>query len=90
MLFEHFEGYDIQKVRKESKEEGRDLLLIKQVHKKMEKGQVADDIADDLVADVKSVQEIIEAIDSLKERNEEYDDEKVLTIWKQLVASASL
>ena len=56
----------------------------------MEKGQVADDIADDLVADVKSVQEIIEAIDSLKERNEEYDDEKVLTIWKQLVASASL
>lgn len=84
-LFEHFEGYDIQKVRKDSRsegrEEGRDILLITQIAKKLKRGKSPEIIADEVEESVESVNEVIEAIRSIGD--EDFDAQKVLEIWKK-------
>ena len=88
-LFEHFEGYDIQKVRKDSRsegreegrEEGRDILLITQISKKLKRGKTPEIIADEVEESVESVNEVIEAIRSIGDKD--FDAQKVLEIWKK-------
>ncbi len=80
-LFEHFEGYDIQKVRKDSREEGKDILLIDLVHKKLLKGKTPEIIAAETEEDIETIKGIIEAICSLEK--EEFDELKVLEAWKK-------
>ena len=88
-LFEHFEGYDIQKVRKESRsegreegrEEGRDILLITQIAKKLERGKSPEAIADEVETSIETVNEVIDAINSVN--GEDFDAQKVLEAWKK-------
>lgn len=82
-LFEHFEGYDIQKVRKESETDGEDIRLIKQIHKKLERGKSPESIADDVEESVEFVNKIIDAINSVE--TEDFDPKKVLEVWKTSV-----
>ena len=80
-LFEHFEGYDIQKVRKESRSEGQDIHLITQIDKKLKRGKSPETIADEVEASVEIVKEVISAINSVKD--EDFDAQKVLEAWKK-------
>ncbi len=83
-LFEHFEGYDIQKVRRESREEGSDILLITQIYKKLEKGKSSEIIADEVEENVETVNRVVEAIRSIEA--ESFDAQKVLEVWKNTVS----
>ncbi len=88
-LFEHFEGYDIQKVRRESRiegreegrEEGSDIHLIKQIYKKLERGKSPEVIADEVEDSIDTVNQVIEAIESVN--NEIFDAQKILEVWKK-------
>lgn len=62
-LFENFRGYDVPAVRREARAEGDTTRLIKIVCKKLEKGQSADQIADDLVENVDTINKICAAIE---------------------------
>ncbi len=83
-LFEHFEGYDIQKVRSDSRTEGReegvDIHLITQIHKKLKKGKTPEVIADEVEESVDTVRDVIAAIAFVGEEN--FDEESVLDAWK--------
>ena len=84
-LFEHFEGYDIQKVRRESRiegrEEGSDIRLIKQIYIKLERGKSPEVIADEVEESIDTVNQVIEAIESVN--NEIFDAQKILEVWKK-------
>lgn len=69
--------------KEEGREEGRDKLLISQIHKKLERGRQPQIIADEVEESLETVNEIIEAIESLGD--EEYDEQKVLQAWKPTV-----
>lgn len=58
MLFDRFEAYDVQEIRRVSKAEGDFLRLIKQVCKKIQKGCSAAAIADILEEDLAVIQPI--------------------------------
>ncbi len=82
-LFEHFEGFDIQAVRKESREEGhkegrkegRDELLIEKVCKKLKKGMAVDRIAAELEEDEPRIQAIVNIAQKYAP---DYDIEKIV------------
>ncbi len=74
-LFEHFEGFDIQAVRKESHEEGREEQLIEQVCKKLKKGMAVDRIAVELEEDELRIQAIVNAAQKYAP---DYDVEKIV------------
>ena len=62
-LFENFRGYDVPAVRRESEAKGHDTLLIEKVCIKLEKGQSANQIANDLVENVDRINKICAAIE---------------------------
>lgn len=78
-LFEHFEGFDIQAVRKESRmeghEEGREELLIEKVCKKLKKGMAVDRIAAELEEDEPRIQAIVNVAQKYAP---DYDTAKIL------------
>ncbi len=82
-LFEHFEGYDIQKVRRESRAEGYDTYLITLIHKKLERGKSPETIADEVEESIETVNQVVEAIESINSEN--FDAQKVLEAWKKTV-----
>ncbi len=84
-LFEHFEGYDIQKVRRESRAEGSDILLITQIHKKLERGKDPETIADEVEESIEIVNQVVEAIRARANEDEEFNAQRVLEIWKKSV-----
>ena len=58
-LFENFQGYDIQATRRESREEGREELLIEQVCKKLRKNKSVAEIAYELEEEEPRIQAIV-------------------------------
>ncbi len=90
-LFEHFEEFDIQKMRKECREEGReegeeqgcDIHLITLIQKKLERGKTSEVIADEVEESVETVNQVIEAIRATED--EGFDAKKVLEVWKKSV-----
>ena len=70
-LFEHFNGYDIQAVRKES----REGLLIELICKKLKKGKSVPQIADELEEDEAAIQAIVNAAEKYAP---DYDVEKIV------------
>ena len=53
-LFDDWEGFDVQEERRN----GEEIKLIKQVCKKMQKGQAVEKIAEDLMEDEEYIQQI--------------------------------
>lgn len=68
MLFENFKGYDVQKVRRESREEGELHHLIAQVCKKLRKGFTPPEISEILEEEQSTIEMICKAaVQILKE-----------------------
>ncbi len=74
-LFEHFEGFDIQAVRKESREEGHDEHLVEQVCKKLKKGMPVSQIASEVEEDEPRIQAIVNIAEKYAP---DYDVEKIV------------
>ena len=62
-LFENFRGYDVPAVRREARAEGDATRLIKQVCKKLEKGNSTEQIADELEENMDMITKICAAIE---------------------------
>ncbi len=69
-LFDDWEGFDVQEERRN----GEEIKLIKQVCKKMAKGQAVDEIAEALEEDEGNIQQIY---DSAIQFAPDYDAEKI-------------
>jgi hypothetical protein len=83
-LFEEFKGFDVQAERKKGEEIGEELKVIKQVCKKLAKGQDPSTIADMLEEDQSHVQAICDVASSYAP---DYDAEK---IYEQLAHEKEL
>lgn len=79
-LFECFEEYDVQATRREAREEGKDLLLIRQVCNKLAKGKNITQIIDELETDNNKIEKICQAVASFGSK---YDDEDILRFLKE-------
>ena len=69
-LFDDFEGFDVQ----EERCNGKKIKLIEQVCKKMAKGKLPEQIAEDLEEEVSSIQEIYDIANNF---SPDYDAEKI-------------
>ena len=75
MMFDSFEAYDVQETRRVSKAEGKQLMLIEMVLKKMAKNYTTEQTADILEMDIEAVQKIYDIVTS---HATEPDAEKIL------------
>ena len=73
-LFEEFKGFDVQEERRKGEDIGAEKKLIKQVCKKLNLGQLPEQIAEDLVEDEDHIQEICNVA---SEFAPDYDAEKI-------------
>jgi hypothetical protein len=72
-------------VRRESRAEGSDILLITQIHKKLERGKNPETIADEVEESIEIVNQVVEAIRARANEDEEFNAQRVLEIWKKSV-----
>ena len=75
MMFDSFEAYDVQETRRVSKAEGKQLMLIEMVLKKIAKNYTAEQTADMLEMDIETVQKIYNIA---ADQTGESDPEKIL------------
>ena len=80
-LFENFQGYDIQATRREAraegKKEGKRLLLIELICKKLLRNKNPEDIAEELEEELSVVEEICRAAEDFAP---DYDTEKIYAV----------
>ena len=75
MMFDSFEAYDVQETRCVSREEGKQLYLIKQIIKKIIKNISVSQIATDLLEPLATIQPIY---DLAIKQAPDFDTEKIL------------
>ena len=75
MMFDSFEAYDVQETRRVSREEGKQLYLIKQIIKKIIKNISVSQIAIDLLEPLDIIQPIY---DLAMKQAPDFDAEKIL------------
>ncbi len=84
-FFENFEKFDIQEHARVNQEKGqakgKDIHLIEQIYKKLQKGKATEVIADELEEQAETVESIVSAIEAAS--TDPFDVDKVYEEWKK-------